>query len=121
MLTAIDGPSEKFYAQGKVRDIKTRWRLFLFPKRYALIEMDPKDVEQLERELVRRFPFHPSLGSRGPAIPLSELDDPTKYPIGQHVEMTFVMGNPANEYFLGHPDLALNAIRPIEESHPSSE
>lgn len=99
----------KFVVQGKVRDIKTRWRFFLFPKSYVLISMDPKDIKRIERELARRFPLHQSLGSRGPAVPFSQLDDYTKYPVGQRVVMTFVVVNLED----GRPDLALKAINPI--------
>ncbi len=113
MAAAAAKPDAKFVVRGKVRDIKTRWHFLLFPKRYALISMDPADIRRIERELVRRFPLHPSLGSRGPAVPFSQLDDPTKYSVGQRVLMTFVVANMPDEYFLGRPDLALTSIKPI--------
>ena len=103
----------KFEVQGTVQDIKTRWRCLLFPQRYALIKMDIADIERIQLELVRRFPLHPSLGSRGAAVPLSQVEDPEMLHIGARVLMTFVVGNQVDEFFLGSPALAMESLAPV--------
>ena len=98
---------------GVVHEVASRRRLFFFRDFFLMVKMDPDDIKRMEREVNAQFPGYGSLGTMGSAVPFERLDDPSKYPVGQKVEMTVAIGNAVEEFFLAVPRLALESISPI--------
>jgi len=103
----------KLTVRGVVKEIASRRRWLFFREFFLMVRMNPDDIRRVEQEVNARFPGYGSLGTKGSAVLLEQLDDPSKYPAGQRVEMTVVIGNAVDEYFLGAPPLALESISPI--------
>lgn len=105
--------TRRFMVMGKVKEISTRHRFYFFPRRYLLVDLDLRDIARIQQELDRQFPDYGSLKNWETAVPLSRVDDPSKYQPGTTVQIVFSVSNPLAEYFLGQPRLGLDSISPI--------